>query len=72
MTTELVIYYDYEPAIGVNATCVIWPCRNEFFDSWAQFENFLQTEHPTARLVEITAGNYKELCELGIFGNGCN
>lgn len=65
---EVTIYYDYEPNIGINATCVDWPNRNEFFNGWSDFLFFLNTEYPTNHtLVEITDDNYSELCALGVF-----
>ena len=66
--TDIVIYYDYEPNIGINATCVDWSPRNEFFASWSEFLFFINSEYPiNAQLVEITSENYSELCSMGVF-----
>ncbi|TVL11313.1 hypothetical protein AYI92_21090 [Shewanella xiamenensis] len=68
MQSEIVIYYDYEPAIGVNATCLDWPHRNEYFRSWGEFSAYCSIEYGSSfRLVEITAENYPVLCAEGIF-----
>ena len=64
----LIIYYDYEPNIGINATCVDWSPRNEYFSSWSEFLTFVNIEYPTNhQLVEITSENYLELCAMGVF-----
>lgn len=68
----IVIYYDFEPAYGVNATCVLWPCRNEYFSSWSDFISYVSAEYPCFELVEITSDNYPLLCAQGVFGNGCD
>lgn len=63
-----VIYYDYEPAIGVNATCLDWPQRNEYFRTWGEFSSYCSIEYGTSfRLVEITSENYPVLCAEGVF-----
>ena len=67
------IYYDYEPNYGVNATCVAWTFRNEFFKSWGDFVAYLDFQYgDDVELVEITTGNYEELCEQGIFNECCH
>lgn len=64
----ITVYYDYEQAIGVNATCVEWSPRNLFFKSWSEFSTYLFVEYGHGfELVEITAENYPELCALGVF-----
>lgn len=69
MDDMTVIYYDYEPGYGVNATCVDWPCRNEYFRSWSEFRSYVDIEYGCAvSLVEITADNYQQLCNEGVFG----
>lgn len=68
MSGKVVIYYDDEPNIGVNATCVDWPHRNEYFTCWSEFTAWVSIEYGcSAQLVEITAENYPMLCEQGIF-----
>lgn len=68
MLGTVIIYYDYEPAIGVNATCLDWPQRNEYFRTWGEFSAYCSIEYGTSfRLVEITAENYPVLCAEGIF-----
>jgi len=68
MIRVITIYYDNEPNYGVNATCVDWPCRNEFFNSMAELRSMVSIEYGTStRFVEITAKNYPQLCAEGIF-----
>ena len=68
MTNSVIIYYDDEPNIGVNATCVDWPCRNEYFRNFSEFEFFVYVEYgDRAELIEITAENYPVLCQQGVF-----
>lgn len=68
MLEPVIIYYDYEPAVGVNATCLDWPHRNEYFRSWGEFSAYCSIEYGTSfRLVEITAENYPVLCAEGVF-----
>jgi hypothetical protein len=67
LSHSIVIYYDSEPS-GVNATSLDFPCRNEFFNSWTEFETFLEVEYnERPKLIEITALNYQHLCDEGIF-----
>jgi len=68
MIRVITIYYDNEPNYGVNATCVIWPHRNEFFNSMAELRSMALIEYGTSVcFVEITAENYPQLCSEGIF-----
>lgn len=68
MTVEIVIYYDDEPNIGINATCVDWPHRNEYFSNWSEFNAWVSIEYgSSANLIEITAENYPLLCREGVF-----
>ena len=68
MNENVVVYYDYEPAIGINATCEDWPCRNEYFRNWGELYFFLRSEYgQNYTLVEITSANYEELRISGIF-----
>lgn len=68
MSHKVVIYYDDVPNIGVNATCVDWPLRNEYFTCWGEFIGYVSIEYGTSvELVEITAENYSSLCEQGVF-----
>jgi hypothetical protein len=68
MTKEVTVYYDFEPRIGVNATCCDWYTRNQFFKSWSEFTFFLLAEYgQNFTLVEITNENYPELCAQGVF-----
>ena len=68
MAAETVIYYDDEPNVGINATCVDWPHRNEYFSGWSEFNAWVSIEYgSSAKLVEITAENYPELCKQGVF-----
>lgn len=68
MSTKTVIYYDNEPNYGVNATCVDWSCRNEYFSSMAELRAFVQIEYgSTAELIEITKHNYEQLRLEGVF-----
>jgi len=65
---QVTVYYDYEPGIGINATCEDWPCRNEFFRTWGELDNYLLLEYGrNYTLVEITSSNYPFLCEQGVF-----
>ena len=68
MDQQTVIYYDDEPNIGVNATCLDWPHRNEYFSSWSEFIAWVSIEYGSSFvLVEITAENYPILCREGVF-----
>jgi hypothetical protein len=68
MNNKTVIYFDYEPALGVNATCSDWPQRNEYFRSLAEFNAYCSLEYGCSyHLIEITAENYPQLCAEGIF-----
>lgn len=68
LTSVITIYYDNEPNYGVNATCSDWPCRNEFFNSMAELRSFALHEYgPLVNFIEITAENYSQLCNEGIF-----
>ncbi len=68
MINSVTIYYDDEPRIGVNATCVDWSQRNEFFSCWSEFIAWVSIEYgSSAILVEITAENYPVLCAQGVF-----
>jgi len=66
--SSIVVYYDNDESIGVNATCVDWECRNLFFLSWSEFMNYMHFENEHEfELVEITDENYTLLCAQGIF-----
>lgn len=68
MSGSIVVYYDYESDIGVNATCVDWTPRNIFFKSWGEFSTYLLVEYAdNFQLVEITDENYPELVAEGVF-----
>jgi len=71
MAQEIIVYYDNEPSIGVNATCEDWPQRNEYFSSMPELLNYLAYEYVSdyynLQLVEITSQNYEELCAKGVF-----
>lgn len=65
---EIVVYYDFEPAIGINATCTDWDVRNLFFKTFGELRAFCEVEYGIDyRLVEITSDNYDELRLQGIF-----
>ena len=65
---NIVIYYVNEPDYGVNATCVVWPHRNEFFNSMSELRSMVLIEHGlNVSFVEITAENYPQLCAEGVF-----
>lgn len=65
---KVVVYYDYEPEIGVNATCLDWEIRNLYFKTFGEFRYFCNIEHGfDYELVEITGENYKELRLQGVF-----
>lgn len=62
------IYYDYERSLGVNATCIDWPERNEYFKTWSEFSAFCSLEYGYSfNLIEITSENYSQLCAEGVF-----
>ena len=68
MIRVITVFYDNEPNYGVNATCVDWAHRNEFFNSMAELRSMAFIEYGNSvRFVEITAENYPKLCADGVF-----
>ncbi len=60
------VYFDKEPAIGINA---YFPWGHRFFKNQAEFNQFLAIHYPdnAYQLVEITDENYQSLLLKGVF-----
>lgn len=68
MESPITIYYDYEPAIGINATSQAFISRNDYFKSWDDFHHYIDFElNKDVVLIPITPRNYQFLCTLGLF-----
>lgn len=65
MSASWVIYYDFEPGLGVNAYFPDF--GHEYFSTIHAFRSFCDIEYDGVDVVEITNENYKELCAQGVF-----
>ena len=68
METPVTIYYDYQPAIGINATSQAFQCRNDYFKTWDDFHFFIEAEfNGNVVLIPLTDNNYNFLLKQGVF-----
>lgn len=64
--TDIVIYYEYEPILGVNTTYHDGvQFHYDYFPSMHFFNLWIQAEFHNCSIVEVTNDNYQELKAKG-------
>lgn len=64
--TQTVVYYEFEPILGVNTTYYDgFQFRYDYFSSMYLFNLWIQSEFNGCPTVEITNDNYQELKAQG-------